>query len=163
MRSLVFHPSLRRALWLSPLLLLVLAFDRPDPPGMTRGQLLYLPVYSEIPFGDAAVTLPLAATISLRNTDPVHPIVIERVDYHDSAGRRVRSYLESPEVLGPLAARHFFLKESDRDGGVSSSFLVAWRGDHPVNPPHLDAVMLTTRSQQGISFCTSARVLTERD
>lgn len=157
------RPSLRRVLWLSPLLLLVLAFDRPGTPGMSRGQLLFVPVYSEIPFGDAATTLPLSVTVSLRNTDPARPIVVERVDYHDSRGQLVRSYLDAPQVLGPLAAQHFFLRESDRDGGVSSSFLVSWRSDDAVSPPHLDAVMLTTRSQQGISFSTSARVLRERN
>lgn len=60
---------------------------------LSRGQLLYVPVYSEVPFGDRGFTLNLTATLSIRNTDRKAPITLERIDYVSATGALVRSYL----------------------------------------------------------------------
>lgn len=127
-----------------------------------RGQVLYVPVYSEIPYGEARKALPLTATLSVRNTDRKSPVTLRRLDYHDSAGRLVRSYLAGPRTLGPLSSAEYVVAESDRRGGVSASFLAEWTSDAAVSPPVLEAVMISTRSGQGISFTSPARVLEER-
>lgn len=130
-------------------------------PAPSRGQLLYVPVYSEIPYGDRGKTLNLAATLSVRNTDPEHPIEVRRADYHDTQGRRVRRYLEAPVTLAPLASTHVVVKESDRTGGVSASFVVEWAAARPVSPPLVETVMVSTASSQGISLTGQARVIRE--
>jgi hypothetical protein len=128
---------------------------------VSRGQLLYVPVYSEIPYGNRNRTIPLAATLSIRNTDPVHPIEVRRVDYYDAQGQRVAPYLTGPQRLAPLASLHLVVKESDKTGGVSSSFLVEWSATEAVCPPIVETVMVSTASAQGISFLGEARVLRE--
>lgn len=129
---------------------------------LSRGQLLYVPVYSEVPFGDRGFTLNLTATLSIRNTDRKAPITLERIDYVSATGALVRSYLPRPVPLKPLAATEAIVKESDRSGGISASFLVEWRSEVPVAAPLVEAVMVNSTYNQGIAFSSPARVLEER-
>jgi hypothetical protein len=84
------------------------------------------------------------------------------LDYHDSSGQLVRAYLKSPRSVGPLASVEYIVKESDRKGGISASFLVDWSSESPTLAPLIESVMISTRSAQGISFVTSGRVIEER-
>ena len=97
-----------------------------DPDG-SFGQRLYLPVYSEIPHGSGRDTYRLAATLSIRNTDPDAEISIMRADYYDSDGKLLERYLKEPVKLGPLASTHVVVKES-RIGGPSGA--LAWSGNY---------------------------------
>ncbi len=130
--------------------------------GMSRGQILYVPVYSEIPYGDRGFTMNLTVALSVRNTDAKRSIMVRRVEYHSSSGSLVRSYLTEPLKLQPLASTEFIVKESDRSGGISASFIVDWDGDASVSLPVVEAVMIGTASTQGISFTSSARVIKEK-
>lgn len=127
-----------------------------------RGQLLYVPVYSEVPFGDKGLNLNLTATLSLRNTDRAQVIAIKRVDYYSEAGALVRSYLKQPLTLRPMATTNIVVKESDRSGGISASFLVEWDSAAPVSPPMVEAVMVNSTYNQGIAFSSPSRTLEER-
>ena len=64
-------------------------------------------------------------------------------------------------MLGPLATAEFVVDESDRTGGAGASFLVEWVADGPVSAPVVEAVMISTAGQQGISFVTEGRVVEE--
>ena len=121
-----------------------------------------MPAYSEIPFGEGKRTLNLTATLSIRNVDTEKAITVRRVDYYDSQGRLVRSCLQEPRVVGPLSSFEVLVKESDRSGGISASFLVQWESDAPINSPVAESIMIGAFSGQGISFVGRARVLEER-
>ncbi|MGZ8247744.1 DUF3124 domain-containing protein [Methylomagnum sp.] len=129
---------------------------------LSRGQTLYVPAYSEVPYGDKGFTLNLTATLSLRNTDLRNPITVTRVDYHSSAGTLIRAYQKQSATLKPLASAEHIVKESDRSGGISASFVVEWESDTPVSPPLVEAVMVNSTYNQGIAFNSPARVLAER-
>lgn len=126
------------------------------------GQWLYVPVYSEVPYGDKQQTLNLTATLSIRNLDRLHPLLIKRVDYYNAGGERVRAYLKEPERLKPLAATEFIIRETDRSGGISASFLVEWDSETPVARPMVEAVMVNSTYNQGVAFNSPARILEER-
>jgi hypothetical protein len=143
-------------------LILVSGIVHAQVPVPVRQQLLYVPIYSEIPFGDQGRTLNLAATISVRNTDRTHSLTLKKVDYYNSKGGLVRVYLSEPCTLKPMASAEFFIKEADRKGGISSSILVDWNSEAAISPPLVEAVMISTASSQGISFSSAARVLEER-
>lgn len=127
-----------------------------------RGQVLYAPAYSEIHFGDRYRSLNLTTTLSIRNTDRARLLTLKRVDYFSATGGLVRSFLPAPQVLAPLAAAVFVVKESDKSGGVNPSFLVEWTSDEPLVPPMVETVMVGASSGQGISFVMPARVLEEK-
>ena len=127
----------------------------------SSGQRLYVPVYSEIPYGGGGSTYRLAATLSIRNTDPDSGIKILRADYYDSNGKRLQEYVEEAVSLGPLASQHVVVRESERRGGVGANFIVEWRSEEPVVPPLVEAVMIRTGSLQWITFLSDAVVIEE--
>lgn len=122
---------------------------------------VYVPVYSHVYTADAGHPFNLAVTLSVRNTDRAEPIVLTSVRYHDSAGRPLREELTRPVRVAPLAAAEFFVKESDTSGGVSASYLVDWQAGKPVSEPVIEAVMVGTSMNQGVSFISPGRVVGE--
>ena len=128
---------------------------------ISRGQTVYTPVYSHIYSGDAEHPFYLAATLSIRNTDPKYVITILAVDYYDSRGKLLRRYLEAPVNLNPLATIRYIIKESDKSGGSGANFIVKWKSDMEVNAPIIESIMIGTKTQQGISFISRGRALRE--
>jgi Protein of unknown function (DUF3124) len=149
---------------LAALLLFLSGFlgETPAEVNSVRGQTLYVPVYSEIPYGDRDQTLALTVTLSIRNIDRKVAVMARKVDYYNAKGELVRSYAQEPRVLPPLAAVEFVIKASDRSGGISAGFVVEWESEHLCVPPVVEAVMISTASTQGISFSSQARIVEEK-
>jgi hypothetical protein len=124
-------------------------------------QSVYVPIYSHIYYRDARRTIPLAATLSIRNTDSDHPIVVTSVRYYDSDGKLLRRYVEQPVQLAPLASKDYVVEEGDLSGGSGANFIVEWNAETPVALPVIEAVMISTVSTQGISFLSMGRVIKE--
>ncbi|HOY68473.1 MAG TPA: DUF3124 domain-containing protein [Candidatus Ozemobacteraceae bacterium] len=128
-------------------------------PARSLGQEIYIPIYSHIFFGDAPAPFNLTSTLSIRNTDRRHAIQVISANYHDTDGRLIREYLPKPVLLAPLASTNCLVPESDTAGGIGASFIVRWRSAIPVDAPLVEAVMIGTRGQQGISFISRGQVL----
>ena len=129
---------------------------------LVTGQTIYVPIYSEIYHFDKSRTLQLAATLSVRNTDLQHPIIITSVKYYNSDGNLLREHLPNPLRLAPLASTDFVVNQSDQTGGSGANFLVEWVAEVEVYEPIVEALMVSTRSQQGISFISQGRVITTK-
>jgi hypothetical protein len=129
---------------------------------LSKGQLVYVPIYSHIYYGDREQTFLLTGTLSVRNTDPVHPITLLRVDYYDTDGKVVRKHLSKPVNLGPLGSTRFIVKASDTSGGSGANFLAQWKAETEVNIPILEGVMIGTAGQQGISFTSRGQAIKDR-
>jgi len=127
---------------------------------LSEGQTVYVPVYSHI-YVVKGHTFDLAICLSIRNTDPNHPITILSANYHDSEGNLVRNYAETPIQLKPLASIDFFVGEYDTAGGLGASFLVKWKSTIKVNEPIIEGVMAGTKSGQGISFVSRGKAIQE--
>lgn len=127
-----------------------------------RGQLLYVPVYSEIAYGDRRHTLNLSATVTIRNTDRKHAVKLTRVDYFDTDGHFIRAYQAAPHPLAPMASRDYVISGADRSGGTAASFLIAWESTEAVSPPLVETVMIGAAATNGISFSSTAQILEER-
>lgn len=123
----------------------------------SRGATVYVPVYSHIYYGNRAQRLDLTATLSIRNTDPKRAIRVVSANYHDSSGKLVRNFLDKPVDLPPLAATRLLVKESDRSGGSGASFLVRWRAEQDASPPIIEAVMVGTAGNRGMTFASRGR------
>lgn len=133
-----------------------------QPVNLSRGQTLYVPIYSHIYFKNQERTINLAATVSIRNTDRDHAIVLSTIDYIDNNGALVRRYLKQPRRLDPMASASVVIEESDAAGGLGANFIVEWSAPQPVTAPVVESIMISTRSSLGISFTSRARVLAER-
>ncbi|MFO0960624.1 MAG: DUF3124 domain-containing protein [Isosphaeraceae bacterium] len=130
-------------------------------PEAGRGQSLYVPVYASIATGNNSHPQLLAVTVSVRNTDPEHPIVVKRADYHDADGQLVRSDLPRPIRLAPMASTSFFLAESEPRGGSGASYRIDWEGPRGASSPAVESLMVRTVGSQGLSFTSQARVVRE--
>jgi len=128
---------------------------------LSSGQTVYVPIYSHVYSGVKGRPFDLAATLSIRNTDPKHPISIVSVRFYDTAGRLVREYLDAPITLDVLASTRYIIAEGEKPGGSGANFIVVWKSDKAVNLPIIEGVMIGTRSGQGISFVSRGQVITE--
>ena len=128
---------------------------------LSTGQTVYVPVYSHVYQGDRENPVYLAATLSIRNVDPGKSITVVSANYHDSKGLLLKEYQEGPVQLPASSSIRYVVAESDKAGGSGAFFKVTWRSKAPVNPPLLESVMISTKSQQGISFTSRGEVLTE--
>jgi hypothetical protein len=126
---------------------------------LSKGQSVYVPIYSHIYSGDREHPFLLTAILSIRNTDSDHNITILTVDYFDSDGKLLRNYVEKPESLGPMASKRYVVGESDKGGGSGAKFIVKWQSSAQVNPPIIEGVMIGTKMQQGISFVSRGQPL----
>ena len=124
-------------------------------------QAIYVPLYSHIYADERYKDKPFAltATLFIRNTDPKTAFILDIVDYYDSHGKKLRSYIDKPVLVGPLASIRFIVPESDKKGGSGAKFLVHWRTEKPVSEPIVESVMIGTQMQQGISFISQGRVI----
>lgn len=127
---------------------------------IATGQTIYIPAYSEINIGTRQ-TLGLAITLSIHNSDLNYPIVVSSVRYYDANGNLVQEYVEEAFVLGPMASTEFVIEREDQRGGVGANFIVEWISEHTVSEPVAEAVMIGTGSQQGISFISPGRVVSQ--
>lgn len=125
------------------------------------GQTVYVPLYSQIYAEDRFKDKPfnLTATLSIRNTDPDHGLRLTAVDYYDSAGKKLRSFVQKPVAMQPLGSIHYIVPESDTRGGLGAKFLVHWDAEHGITEPIIESIMIGTQLQQGISFISRGRVI----
>lgn len=119
---------------------------------LSRGQTVYVPVYSNVFSGPRSRPLQLAATLSIRNTDPAAPLTITSVEYYDTGGKLLRRYLDRPFSLAPLGTHYVHIEEKDDAGGFGANFIVKWRSEREINAPIIECVMIGATSGQGISF-----------
>ena len=117
-----------------------------------NSKLVYVPVYSSIYHGDQVREFDLAITLTVRNINSNKSITVYSIDYYGNSGNLIRNYLNKPKILKPYETANIVVKESDTHGGSSASFLIKWDADRNVNDLFVEAVMIGTQQQQGISF-----------
>ena len=126
------------------------------------GQTIYVPIYSHIYTQDKSRTINLAATLSIRNTDAQNPIRLTSARYYASNGELLKEYVPKPLRLAPMASTEFVVEQNDTSGGAGANFIVEWSASVDVTAPVVEAVMISTASQQGLSFMTVGRVIKDR-
>lgn len=119
---------------------------------LSKGQTLYVPIFSKISLGGRNRSLSLSATLSICNTDLYHKITILSIQFYDDKGKLIREHLEKEVELEPMASLNVFLSEAENNGGIGANFLVKWQSSVLVNKPLVECVMIGTQSGQGISF-----------
>lgn len=132
-------------------------------PSISKGQTLYVPVYSNIFSAPKKVQFNLAVILSIRNTDMSNPINILAADYYNTKGKIVRRYFQKPITLAPLESTDIYIPEKDTAGGTGANFIVRWNAQKSVNAPIIEALMIGMTSGQGISFVSPSQVLKNTD
>jgi hypothetical protein len=130
---------------------------------LSQGQTVYVPVYSQVYFGNQARTLDLSVTLSIRNIDAKNSINLTKIAYYDEQGKHLRDFLEKPVEIKPWNSTRVFIKQSDISGGAEAFFIVVWQAAGKVNPPIIDGIMIGASGQQGISFTSRGTPIDRRD
>ena len=160
MKRHFFHPS---ALWLSALLLCVFAPAKAGELALSKGQTLYLPIYSHIWHGDFEVEgrFPLksqvSALVSIRNTSLVTPIKVLSARYFSTDGKLLKEYIPSPKSVAQMGTIELFVERKESEGGSGANFIIHWESGTPTNPPIIEAVHAELKSVHTLSFTTTAR------
>ena len=128
---------------------------------LSKGQSVYVSIYSHVYSGIKARPFDLVAILSIRNTDINQPVTIVSVKYYDTEGNLLKEYLDEPLQLKALASTRYIVKEDDKAGGSGANFIVKWKSDRKITPPIIEAVMIGTHSGQGISFVSRGQVIEE--
>ena len=158
---------MRLAMVLAVLSLLILA-GRPataqEAPAFSRGQMVYVPVYSHIPHGNLdsrgqPQILLLSSVLSIRNTDPSHGMVVTSARYYDTNGKVLRDVITQPIALAAMASTEFFVEHKDTSGGSGANFVVEWSADKPVNAPVIETVNAYFFGTQSVAFTSPGRVI----
>jgi hypothetical protein len=128
------------------------------------GQTLYLPIYSHIWHGEMdkkgqPMKVLVSVSVSIRNTDPVRSISIPSALYYDTDGKKLREYVTSPRVIGPMGTYELFVPRSDDTGGSGANFVISWKSDAPASPPIVEGFHANLAVGRSIAFTTSARPL----
>jgi len=114
--------------------------------GLVSSQTVYVPAYSHIYSGNKEFQNLLAVTLSIRNTDPNHPIEILSVEYYATQGKLLKEYITTPITVGALGSIRYTVPHKDKSGGSGANFIVQWKAVRPVNIPIIEAIMMGARS-----------------
>ncbi len=107
-----FHPRGRTALTATDV----------DPARLPVSGQFYIPIYSDIYWGQSSTHTDLSATLSIRNTDSTDPLILLKADYYNSIGEKIRGYIDAPAELAPMATVDFVIEREDRTGGSGANF-----------------------------------------
>lgn len=117
----------------------------------------YLSVYSQIYSQTEHIKHDLTVTVSMRNTNDLDTIYIQKAAYFDTKGKLIRTYFDQTIFIAPMETVEIIIDETDQEGGTGANFLFHWMTKPRVNEPFFESVMITTSGQQGISFTTRGK------
>ena len=103
-------------------------------------QTIYVPIYSSIFVRGEKVSLDLSANVIVRNTESANSIQITDVIYYNSEGELIKSYLNSPKKLKPMASTYFIIEAAEDIGGWGSNFIIKWESVNKVTQPLIEAI-----------------------
>ena len=133
--------------------------DLPDPGELSARGTVYVPAYSRV-YGassGAHKLIEFSTTLRIDNTSGTKPLVIERIEYYDTAGRLVQSYLTEPVALRPFGSIELVVPAEDVRGGAAANFIIAWAGAGPMAEPLVEAVMIGSQDNTSYSFVSPGR------
>ena len=130
---------------------------------LSFGQLLYVPVYSEIYSIGHHRTERLSSTLSIRNVNPNAEFYITRLEYYDTEGNVLKEIKASelPIKVNPLETKNHVVALYDDKGGVGANFILEWRSSKPIVAPMVETIMISTESNWGLSFTAESKTIEE--
>ncbi len=133
---------------------------------LSKGQVLYLPVYSHMLYGNLgksgkASTVLLSTLVSIRNTDPRRSLRVLSAKYFDTNGKLLGERVPNGAVIPPLGTLELFVELNDASGGSGANFIIKWDADQPVNPPLVEALHVNMDGGKAVIFMTQSVPIAE--
>lgn len=133
-----------------------------DEPALSKGQTLYLPIYSHVWHGDLKdrgqpLKSPFSALVSIRNTDLKNPIRVLSARYFDTGGKQLHEYISATKIVPPMGTFELYVERKEAAGGSGANFVISWEAATPTNLPVVEAVHADIQGNHTLSFITTAR------
>lgn len=125
-----------------------------DKQKMTYEDVVYVPIYSDIYIDEGKPKNLLSATLSIRNTSYRDSLFVSKIDYFNTDGDLVRSYIENTISLPPMGTINYVVEREDDMGGPGANFIVKLFGKNSSINPLVQAVMIGHSGNIGFSFST---------
>lgn len=126
-----------------------------------KGQVLYLPVYSNIPMNIDSPEFDMSAFVAVHNTDLYDDISLRKVLFFNSDGKLVYDFMKGDTIkLAPLATKDFYIPYEDKSG-TGANFIVEWTSDSLVAEPLIEAVTISLKPNQSVAVMSQGRVIRE--
>jgi len=121
---------------------------------MAFEKIIYVPIYSDIYVNQQNQRTLLAATLSIRNTSYNDSLFVTKIDYFNTTGDLVRSYLDKPISLPPMGTINYVIERDDDTGGPGANFIVSISAKNEYIKPLIQAVMIGESGNKGFAFST---------
>ncbi len=115
---------------------------------------IYVPIYSDIYIDQQNQKSLLAATLSIRNTSYGDSLFVSKIDYYNTDGNLVRSYIENPVSLPPMGTLNYVIERDDDTGGSGANFIVDLSSKNKEIKPLIQAIMIGQNGNKGFAFST---------
>ena len=115
---------------------------------------IYVPIYSDIYVDKANQNSLLSATLSIRNTSYKDSLFISKIDYFNTEGQMVRSYVDNMIRLTPMGTLNYVIEKEDDSGGPGANFIVEISSKNKNVKPLIQAVMIGHTGNKGFAFST---------
>ncbi|BDD03200.1 DUF3124 domain-containing protein [Aureibacter tunicatorum] len=114
----------------------------------------YVPAYGHLFHreGKENQKIQLGILLSIRNTDPFFPIEVKEITYYDSKGKSIKKLIQKKITIDAMSTEEYYIPENDLSGGAGANFIVRLDHEKDSNDPLIQTVMISTKSNQGISF-----------
>jgi hypothetical protein len=133
-----------------------------SPVKKVSGQVLYLPVYSNMPYQIDTLKFDMSAFLAIHNTDLSSKIRLTQVLYFNQNGKLVYNFLEKGSIsIDPLATKDFYIPYDDQSG-TGANFLVEWVADSLVNEPLFESVTLCLKPNNTVAVLSQGKILSEK-
>ncbi len=112
---------------------------------------VYVPAYSHIYLSERS-SAALAVTLSIRNIDPTHKVIIRKIEYFNTKGKPVDKLVDGLFALMPMSTASFVIEQRDMRGGAGANFIVEWAAEANVIQPLIEAIMAGYEGTKALSF-----------
>ena len=112
----------------------------------------YLSIYSQVYSLSEHRKHNLTVTVSMRNTSLSDTLYLEKADHYSTKGKLIKSYLEKTIFIAPMETLEIVINEEEIASGTGGNFIFDWKIKKNAHEPLFESVMISTTSQQGLSF-----------
>lgn len=116
-----------------------------------------VPVYSSISMVPDKLRADFSVALSIHNASETRPLILKRIDYFDTSGKLVESYLKRSIALKPVATVEVFIATTDVRAGTGANFVVDWGAGGDIAEPVVEALMIGSIGGGHYAFVSQGR------
>lgn len=124
---------------------------------MNNQTLLAFIIIISLIFTSACGQKELSSTVSIRNINKQDTIYINKIEYFNTQGQLVKSFLENSIYIAPMETVEIVIELSDTEGGTGANFVFDWSIKPDSNEPLFEAVMISAVGNKGFGFVTHGK------